>query len=349
MELFWQYPAITEKTFHEQNVSDPLYMSVPWATVLDKRYSLSKLVSTLKIKYGGKNYYTCCQHIRFRELIPYLKVLGVTEIYSPHKVKGQDVVQGIVIRACPLYAVNYEDSTRNSEFSEPPVKRDILYSFIGGHQNGYMSNIRPNIFKLPRCPNTLVINTGSWHFNSIVYSTSQSANGVQVVDTLHHQKTILYNKTLRRSRYSLCPSGSGPNSIRLWESLAAGAIPVILADTLELPQSSLWNEAVVFVKEKDIDHIAEILARVSSSEESLMRENCLEIYKSFRDNYKGEPSRSAMNRYVGAKFKWQGSNYIVLSSDPTSRSFKVQCQMVSTANPIDLKWHIFTQQIRNVW
>ena len=36
----------------------------------------------------------------------------------------------------------------------------------------------------------------------------------------------------------------GPNSIRLWESLAVGAIPIILADTLELPKHKLWDKAI---------------------------------------------------------------------------------------------------------
>ena len=54
------------------------------------------------------------------------------------------------------------------------------------------------------------------------------------------------------SRYSLCPSGAGPNSIRLWESLAVGAIPIILADTLELPEHEDWDKAVLRVPEKDL-------------------------------------------------------------------------------------------------
>ena len=38
--LFWQYPVITEKTFYEQNKDDPMYVGIPWATILDKRYNL---------------------------------------------------------------------------------------------------------------------------------------------------------------------------------------------------------------------------------------------------------------------------------------------------------------------
>ena len=44
---------------------------------------------------------------------------------------------------------------------------------------------------------------------------------------------------LLNSKYTLCPSGSGPNSIRLWESLACGSIPIILSDTLDLPSHKI--------------------------------------------------------------------------------------------------------------
>ena len=56
--------------------------------------------------------------------------------------------------------------------------------------------------------------------------------------------------TLQQSVFALCPSGSGPNSIRLWEALGYGAIPVILADTLALPGDPvLWRQASVQVPE----------------------------------------------------------------------------------------------------
>jgi hypothetical protein len=61
-----------------------------------------------------------------------------------------------------------------------------------------------------------------------------------------------YANTLQRSVLALCPSGSGPNSIRLWEALGYGAIPVILADHLWLPgDAELWHQAALFVPETE--------------------------------------------------------------------------------------------------
>jgi hypothetical protein len=53
-------------------------------------------------------------------------------------------------------------------------------------------------------------------------------------------------RTLLDSVFSRCPSGSGPNSILLWESLGFRCIPVLLADTLQLSgEPGEWEEAIV--------------------------------------------------------------------------------------------------------
>ena len=59
-----------------------------------------------------------------------------------------------------------------------------------------------------------------------------------------------FKQVLKDSIFSLCPSGSGPNSIRLWESIAFGSIPVILADHYLPPgKEELWRQAAVFCDE----------------------------------------------------------------------------------------------------
>ena len=60
------------------------------------------------------------------------------------------------------------------------------------------------------------------------------------------------NQDRVQQRVCLVPSGSGPNSIRLWEALGYGATPVILADHLWLPgNAELWQQAALFVPEAE--------------------------------------------------------------------------------------------------
>ena len=120
----------------------------------------------------------------------------------------------------------------------------------------------------------------------IVYEKQILGNKITDNDTKKNDSmTNEYNKILLESRYSLCPSGSGPNSIRLWESLAVGSIPILLADTLELPEHKLWDKAILRIEEKKYKEIPNILSKISIEKENEMRKNCLEIYNDFKNNF----------------------------------------------------------------
>ena len=288
-KLFWQYPVITEKTFNDQSSHLENYIGFPWATILDKKYNLSIIFNILKpLIDTGRNNITCCQHISFMFLIPLFKSLGIKTLYTPHKTIDMKEINGITIKGCPLYAVNIEDSRRNAIFKGKKfinLERKYLYSFQGAWAPHYLTSIRKCIFNMKHPNNVFIKNIGHWHFDDIVYNNKQNIKN-ELNETLQHLKNQEeYNNLLLESKYSLCPSGSGPNSIRLWESLAVGAIPIILADKLDLPQHKLWNKAVLHIKEKDIDKLGEILSKINSNEEQERRENCIKIYAHFKNNY----------------------------------------------------------------
>ena len=291
-KLFWQYPVITEKTFYEQNKDNENFIGIPWATILDIGCDINKIIKEIKEKIDTtKTYYTCCQHIYFKKLINIWKFLNIKTVYIPHKVKNENIVNDITFKPCPLYAVNIEDDKKNTEFKNKDIlntKRNILYNFAGGYQENYLTDIRKKIFEMKHPDSTYIKNTGEWHFNKLVYGGKQNIKGDLLVDTDHIKKTQSYNTLLLISRYTLAPSGSGPNSIRFWEALGAGSIPVLLADTLELPEHKLWEKAIVRVNEKDVERLPEILEGIDDVEENERRENCLKIYEHFKDNYKNE-------------------------------------------------------------
>lgn len=291
-DLFWQYPVITEEIFYNQNKDDPHYIGFPWATCLDKRIHTNNILKIiLQFIDKRKTYYTCCQHISFRKLIPLFKVLNIKIVYSPHKNINENIINDISILPCPLYAVNFEDKTKNLEFKNIDFlnnKRDYIYSFIGGYQPDYLTKIRNNIFNMKHPDNTYIINTGGWHFNTTVYSYKQNKNKELNIDNDHINKTKIYNECLLNSRYSLCPSGTGPNSIRFWESLACGSIPVLLSDTLELPYHKLWKDAIIKLPETDLQKLPELLSNISANKEKEMRKNCIEIYNNLKNNFKND-------------------------------------------------------------
>jgi len=290
-KLFWQYPVITEKTFYEQNKDDKYYLGFPWATIIDKRYKPNIIYNILK-KYiiPGTGYYTCCQHISFRNLIPLFKSLGICRIYTPHKTISENSLNEIEVKPCPLYAVNIEDPERNTNFIGVDllnINRKILYSFQGAYdRRWYLTNIRKNIFDMKHPDNCYIHNIGQWHFDNVVYNKSQNKDYELNENDSDKERTNKYNNLLLASRFSICPSGSGPNSIRFWESLGVGAIPVLLADTLDLPSNDLWNKTIIRILESDYEKIPLIISNISGDREREMRKNCLEIYQYYKNNYK---------------------------------------------------------------
>ena len=286
--LFWQYPVVTEKTFFEHNKDNRNFIGFPWATLIDKRINIQNVFEILKNHIDTKKtYYTCCQHIYFKALIPLFHALNIRVLYSSHKTKDEHFLSGIEIRPCPLYAVNIEDELRNTLFKNIDFmkkKRRYLYSFRGAYNpKKYISGVRKHIFDMKHPEGCYIENTNSWFYESVVYNNQQNKEGKLNKDRDYDKNTERYNEILLESRFSLCPSGSGPNSIRFWESLGCGAIPVLLSDTLHLPPHPLWDKSIIKMNEKDLESLPSLLEKITEEEEMDMRRNCLEIYKHFRN------------------------------------------------------------------
>ena len=77
------------------------------------------------------------------------------------------------------------------------------------------------------------------------------------------EATRRYNRLLGDAVFSLCPEGAGPNTLRLWESLAVGAIPVVIVEDWvwpSIPGADLrWEDAVIKVRR---DEVAGLFARL---------------------------------------------------------------------------------------
>ena len=145
--------------------------------MLDKKYNIQLLAKLLSGYIETEESFTCCQHIRFREIVPLCQYLNIKTIYTPHKKLNENSINGVRFVSCPLYAVNFEDKDRNKEFRQIDYlnkERDLLYSFMGGYnKKWYMSNLRELLYNMKHEDDTLVINTGEWHFDRDVYNKSQ--------------------------------------------------------------------------------------------------------------------------------------------------------------------------------
>ena len=94
-----------------------------------------------------------------------------------------------------------------------------------------------------------------------------------------------YIDNILRNDYNLCVRGIANDSIRLFETLCCGRVPVLVNTDCVLPYDANidWKKHVVWVEERDIDKIAEIVAVFH---EKLSEQEFIELQKSNRELWK---------------------------------------------------------------
>ena len=262
----WQFPAITEQhAFHRVRASGGApagvtYVAYPWANLIDKlqtRAPDAHIHLSRFREFAGRLprdtvRVTVCQHIKMRDYLYLFETCGIGHIFWSHATKSDTAIsaeEGVRIHPFPLYPVQV------TEAAEAAGERPYLFSFIGAKSNDYyLTRAREWILeRLADHPRGLIVGRDTWHYNKVVYQ-HQIRPDLNKEDTksslVDQPASEQFKASLAGSIFALCPSGSGPNSIRLWEALGAGAIPVILADTYAPPENAgLWDAGAVFCEE----------------------------------------------------------------------------------------------------
>lgn len=254
----WQYPAITEQRAFQlclerlPVVPDSIYVGFPWASLIDHlnngttkgRQLLQALDALLPHLQGYSRRITICQQIFFQQHRWLLERAGITDVFWPHATIYDDD-PSLRIHPFPLFPVNWQAP------AEPEATREILYSFIGARATRlYLSNSRDLILEsLAGLPGALIHGNDRWFYQDLVYGVqirgTISSDDIRAQGNGPEPERLRYIDSLSRSLFCLCPSGTGPNTIRLWEAIGSGSIPIILSDRFRPPgPRELWDQAV---------------------------------------------------------------------------------------------------------
>jgi hypothetical protein len=122
--------------------------------------------------------------------------------------------------------------------SRPP---DLLFSFVGSPT----SACRERLFAV-RHPDAVIERVDDFMY-------------WRADDRRASEKRARYADVLSRSRFVICPRGRGTSSIRLYETLASGRVPVIISDEWVPPTGPAWDGFSVRVAEADVASVGEIL------------------------------------------------------------------------------------------
>ncbi len=211
--------------------------------------------------------------IKQNDLIPYWKkIVCFSEADQPPV-----LVRGIYVssltgnhRSFPGLYVEFLRKI-NSLYVCNPLKeseKDILFSFMGRACNSLRKNLLKNSIYYKSKGGYVEDTTDTFTVFNIKKNKNEVAQREKYLDLLS------------RSIFVLCPKGAGPNSIRTYEAMRAGAIPVIISDKLEMPKIDGVGNYYMRVRENDLDKIPDIL-RTSLSEMQTYQQNVASAWRYF--------------------------------------------------------------------
>lgn len=123
--------------------------------------------------------------------------------------------------------------------------RDLLYSFMGDLQT---ARVRKALARLEH-PRGFFVDTSLENQDAMSKSNAE-------------QRAVFWNRYVeiaRRSKFILCPRGIAPSSIRLFETMYMGRVPVILSDEWVRPEGPQWEKFSIQIPERDAQSIPRLL------------------------------------------------------------------------------------------
>jgi hypothetical protein len=324
----WQQPCCTElqaykihteilegSNFNRKNRTIDMYLGLPWAMFIDRKYYIGDLVQKLGKKIANYkklarsigcilNVHTVCQSIHWKHYLDHFYHIGVTDLHASHytaSLTRSENPYGLRCHAWHLYAVNVEDPSRNSNIVINNFNRlnPLLASFKGAYMPHYLSEIRlllNTALTRDKIKSDIYLEINDeWYFNKDVFAKQVRGEDISLLEEQSKNDIYTYNDLLCRSVFSLCPEGAGINTIRFWESLAVGSIPVLMISTSHIPMlfrlhPNLHKCCIVVFKDAVINvfkFLRSISKEVIKEKQELCRSTYLDIknLNTFKNQY----------------------------------------------------------------
>ncbi|HEV3272932.1 MAG TPA: exostosin family protein [Candidatus Methylacidiphilales bacterium] len=128
---------------------------------------------------------------------------------------------------------------------EPDTPRDFLYSFMGDVQTAPVRSVLAQL-EHPR-----------GFFVDASLESQAAMWGASAEEWAIFWKR--YVDVGQRSKFILCPRGLSPSSIRLFETMCMGRVPVILADEWVRPEGPQWESFSIQVPEREARSVPGLL------------------------------------------------------------------------------------------
>lgn len=129
-------------------------------------------------------------------------------------------------------------------FTDPETVPRFLYGFVG---SAATHDIRRRVLALRRS-DALLRNTDK-----------EPGRDYGQPQHVYDSYRAAYGNDLASVRFVLCPRGVGPGSMRVFEAMKAGRVPVIISDEWVEPEGPAWSSFSLRVRERDVEAIPRLL------------------------------------------------------------------------------------------
>jgi hypothetical protein len=274
----WDNEKSTEKIIFEyflkeENIPDN-YFAFPWNTLMNS--SDDNLENELKEMNGiiGEKKNSCftvmqnidAVNIKYLQLA---KDINITHIFVSHlsglaRINGEELGLTLI-----PFSICIKDDILGSIEINSIINRQYLVNYVGNKNN----NIREKIFNEFK------------DFDDECY--------IKKSEEKEYNFEIMNN-----SKFTLCPAGNGINSIRIWEAMSTGSIPVILSNKLLLPiiGEFNWTDCLIINNEKNIKLLYDELKEMDNEKLEMMSNNCIKYYNKYFSN---ESIQNVIFNYYG--------------------------------------------------
>lgn len=126
-----------------------------------------------------------------------------------------------------------------------------------------------------------LLNLASVHSN--LYIMESCADPTRVNIRCHQNIPYNYPNVLKKAVFCLILRGARLGQTTLHDALAAGCIPIIVADTYVMPFSEVidWKRAAIFVQEGNLNSVYDVMQKVSEERRVEMSQQVRWLYKRY--------------------------------------------------------------------
>jgi hypothetical protein len=212
---------------NEKLQSDFLIADHHWADTINNEgleMAQNKIYNFLK-RSDKRKIIFICQHISGKDLDWKNNI-----VFSPHATSNDNFIP------IPHYSCVYSSESK---------KKDIDASFVGSYETHRIRHAIGNLLKNKN--KYFVKDTGTWHF----YNKNNKK-----------EREAEYKNIMSRSNIVICPRGTGPGSIRVWDALSSNVFPLIISDSFELPK--IYKNLIPVLNLESVILIEEIIQKLIS-------------------------------------------------------------------------------------